>query len=149
MHGALSGPVLKWPLLSNEYFVHFWALCLQSNFFVPWNFEKSLETVSCKGILCVIIQFTRVGYNFLLFLSFQISPLHSYFLTARVKSCSTYMLLIFLIHRDSKNLITNNRFKQSNFFLSFSENSRSPNKNQIPFKNWLGENTWLTPGMKA
>ena len=64
MNGALSCPGFKWSLLPNEYFMHFWALCLQSNFFVPSNFEKCLETVPCKGIYSVIILFTRDGLKF-------------------------------------------------------------------------------------
>jgi len=117
MNGALSCPGFKWSLLPNEYFMHFWALCLQSNFFVPSNFEKCLETVPCKGIYSVIILFTGMDTSS----SFLLS--HS----ASKKLLNVYAPHIF----DSQlleNLITNNRFEQSYFFLSFSENSRSPNK---------------------
>jgi len=65
----------------------FYTLCGTMSmvyFFVPSKLEKSLHTISCERILCIILQFSRVGYSFLLyqFLSFQTSPPHFYCLTA-------------------------------------------------------------------
>jgi len=40
------------------------------------NIRKSLDTISCEGVLCIVVQFATVEYNFLQyqFLLSQTSP---------------------------------------------------------------------------
>ena len=98
--------ILRWALLSNGYFVHCLALCIQQNFFIPSNIGKSFQTISCKGVLCIVVQFSRVGYTLLLyrFFNLQTSAPHFDCLTAPAKTCQTYMFRILMINSNFLNL---------------------------------------------
>jgi len=49
--------VLRCARRSNEYFVHFWTLCIPLNLFIPLNIEKSLQTIPREGVLCIVVIF--------------------------------------------------------------------------------------------
>jgi len=55
--------------------------------FIPLNIRKSLDTIPCEGVLCIVVQFSRVEYNFWLyrFLLSETSPSHFDCLTLPVK----------------------------------------------------------------